>query len=84
MSLISPDHRCRGNSRTCDQHLEDIPEFTWSIVAAGDLREERNEKTEKKAGSPRGWEEGKSEGITFPPSQGSFIFQQTFSIYLIL
>eukprot|EP00064_Thunnus_orientalis_P014822 superscaffoldBa00002637_g14869 len=51
------NHRCRGNSRTCDQHLEDIPEFTWSIVAAGDLREERSEKTEKKAGSPRGWEE---------------------------
>uniref|UniRef100_UPI0037E7BB8D ALK tyrosine kinase receptor n=1 Tax=Semicossyphus pulcher TaxID=241346 RepID=UPI0037E7BB8D len=56
------DHRCPGNSRTCDQHLEDVPEFTWSIVAAGDLREERSEKTEKKAGSPQGWEEGKNEG----------------------
>ncbi|XP_045919324.1 ALK tyrosine kinase receptor-like [Micropterus dolomieu] len=55
------DHRCPGNSRTCDQHLEGIPEFTWSIVAAGDLLEERNEKA-KKSGSPQGWEEGKNEG----------------------
>ncbi|XP_034432007.1 LOW QUALITY PROTEIN: ALK tyrosine kinase receptor [Hippoglossus hippoglossus] len=56
------DHRCPGNSRTCDQQLDGIPEFTWSIVAAGDLREERNEKAEKKTGSPQGWEEGKNEG----------------------
>ncbi|XP_044021897.1 ALK tyrosine kinase receptor isoform X3 [Siniperca chuatsi] len=57
LSVPVSDHRCPGNSRTCDQHLEGIPEFTWSIVAAGDLREERNEKT-KKSGSPQGWEEG--------------------------
>ncbi|TNN69996.1 hypothetical protein EYF80_019869 [Liparis tanakae] len=52
------DHRCPGSSRPCDRRLEGIPEFTWSIVAAGDLREERNDKLEKKAGSPHGWEEG--------------------------
>ncbi|CAK6962082.1 ALK tyrosine kinase receptor [Scomber scombrus] len=57
-SMPTSDHRCPGNSRSCDQHLEDIPEFTWSIVAAGDLREERNERSEKKSGSPQGWEEG--------------------------
>lgn len=74
MSLVSPDHRCPGNSRTCDQHHEDIPEFTWSIVAAGDLREERSEKTEKKAGSPQGLEEGNSEGITFPCHRGVSFF----------
>lgn len=34
-------------------------------MAAGDLREERNERAEKKSRSPQGWEEGKSEGITF-------------------
>ncbi|XP_039642946.1 leukocyte tyrosine kinase receptor isoform X2 [Perca fluviatilis] len=56
------DNQCPGNSRACDQHLEGIPEFTWSIVAAGDLREGRNEKSEKKAESPQGWEEGKNEG----------------------
>nr|XP_020498778.1 ALK tyrosine kinase receptor-like [Labrus bergylta] len=55
----SADHRCPGsNSRTCEQHLEETPEFTWSIVAAGDLRGQKNEKMEKKAGSPQGWEEG--------------------------
>ncbi|XP_068573795.1 ALK tyrosine kinase receptor isoform X2 [Cebidichthys violaceus] len=57
-SVPMSDHQCPGSSRTCDQNLESIPEFTWSIVAAGDLREERNEKSEKKAGSPQGWEEG--------------------------
>lgn len=46
-------------------------------MAAGDLREERNEKTEKKTGSPQGWEEGKNEGITFPRGRGPFIFQHT-------
>ncbi|GLD56324.1 ALK tyrosine kinase receptor isoform X1, partial [Lates japonicus] len=54
-SMPMSDHRC--NSRACDQHQEGMPEFTWSIVAAGDLREGRNEKTEKKTGSPQGWEE---------------------------
>ncbi|CAJ1074058.1 ALK tyrosine kinase receptor isoform X1 [Xyrichtys novacula] len=53
-SVPVSDHRCPGNSGACDQHLESTPEFTWSIVAAGD----RNERTEKKAGSPQGWEEG--------------------------
>lgn len=87
VNLIS-DHRCPGSSRTCDQRLEGMPEFTWSIVAAGDLREERNERTEKKAGSPQGWEEGKNEGITFPRCTGiSFfnkLFQSTTSHTLIL
>lgn len=78
MSLISADHRCPGNSRSCDQHLKDVPEFTWSLVAAGDLREERNERNEKKSGSPQGWEEGKSEGITFPPIAGEFHFSTNF------
>ncbi|KAI9516321.1 hypothetical protein NQZ68_017524 [Dissostichus eleginoides] len=45
------DHQCLGKSRTCDQQQEGNPEFTWSIVAAGD------KKSEKKAGSPQGWEE---------------------------
>ncbi|XP_073321435.1 LOW QUALITY PROTEIN: ALK tyrosine kinase receptor-like [Pagrus major] len=61
-SLPTSGHHCPGNSRTCEQHQEGVPEFTWSIVAAGDLREERNERTEKKSGSPQGWEEGKNEG----------------------
>lgn len=71
-----PDRRCPGNSRTCDPHPEGNPEFTWSLVAAGDLREERNEKTEKKAGSPQGWEEGKNEGITFPRCAGISFFNK--------
>ncbi|XP_076604688.1 ALK tyrosine kinase receptor isoform X1 [Chaetodon auriga] len=58
-SMPMSEHRCPGSSRSCDEHLEGNPEFTWSIVAAG---EERSEKTEKKAGSPQGWEEGKNEG----------------------
>ncbi|KAK2826374.1 hypothetical protein Q5P01_020588 [Channa striata] len=57
-SMHTSDHQCPGNSKTCDQHLDGIPEFTWSIVAAGDLRQERNEKIEKKDGSPQGSEEG--------------------------
>ncbi|XP_071378728.1 ALK tyrosine kinase receptor [Centroberyx affinis] len=61
-SLPMSDRRCRGNSKTCDQRLGANPEFTWSIVAAGDPREEGNEKAEKKGGSPQGWEEGKTEG----------------------
>lgn len=65
--LVLPDHQCPGSSRTCDKHLEGVPEFTWSIVAAGDQRQERNGKTEKKPGSPQGWEEGKNEGIYIPP-----------------
>lgn len=73
---ILPDHRCPGSSRTCEQYLESIPEFTWSIVAAGDQHKERNWTTEKKTGSPQGWEEGKNEGIYIPPLQGNFIFQQ--------
>ncbi|KAM6913051.1 ALK tyrosine kinase receptor [Xenentodon cancila] len=50
--------RCPGNSRTCDHQLDDSPEFTWSIVAAGDPRDKRNGKNERKTGSPQGWEEG--------------------------
>lgn len=73
-SLFSSDHRC--NSRACDQHQEGMPEFTWSIVAAGDLREGRNEKTEKKTGSPQGWEEGKNEGIMFPHCRGISFFKK--------
>ncbi|MED6235838.1 hypothetical protein ATANTOWER_001014 [Ataeniobius toweri] len=61
------DQRCLGDSRTCSLQHGDVPEFTWSIVAAGDQREERNGKSEKKTESPHGWEEGKNEGITFPP-----------------
>ena len=74
MPLVSPDHRCPGNSRTCDQNVDGNPEFTWSIVAAGDLREGRNEKNGKKTGSPQGWEEGKNEGITFPRFRGISFF----------
>nr|XP_020477641.1 ALK tyrosine kinase receptor-like [Monopterus albus] len=66
------DHQCTGDSRTCDQHLEGIPEFTWSIVAAGDLREKRNEKTKEMAGSPQGWEEGKNEGQFFWVNTSAF------------
>nr|XP_057947022.1 ALK tyrosine kinase receptor isoform X1 [Doryrhamphus excisus] len=51
-----------GSSRTCDQNHDHVPEFTWSIVATGDTREERKRKPEKRAGSPQGLEEGKSEG----------------------
>ncbi|XP_034381036.1 ALK tyrosine kinase receptor [Cyclopterus lumpus] len=71
-SVPMSDHRCPGSSRTCDRQLEGIPEFTWSIVAAGDLREERNEKSEKKAGSPQGWEEGKNEGHFFWVNSSAF------------
>ncbi|KAM9354884.1 ALK tyrosine kinase receptor [Pholidichthys leucotaenia] len=45
-------HQCPGQS--CEQQ-EQTPEFTWSIVATG---EERNAKSERRAGSPQGWEEG--------------------------
>lgn len=79
VSFISADQRCPGSSKACDQHLEDVPDFTWSIVAAGDLREERNGKSGKKSGSPQGWEEGKSEGITSPPIAGEFHFSNKLS-----
>lgn len=69
----SLDRRCLG--RTCGLQYEDVPELTWSIVAAGDQRDERNGKSEKKTESPHGWEEGKNEGIMFPPLQGNFVFQ---------
>lgn len=74
--LFLSDPRCPGSTRTCDQHLQGTPEFTWSIVAAENMREERNEKSEKKARSPQGWEEGKNEGIALPPLQGNYIFQK--------
>ncbi|XP_062413159.1 ALK tyrosine kinase receptor isoform X2 [Pungitius pungitius] len=54
-SVPMSDHQCPGSTRTCDQHSEGTPEFTWSIVAAGDMQEKRNE---QKARSPHGWEEG--------------------------
>ncbi|XP_015246381.1 PREDICTED: ALK tyrosine kinase receptor-like isoform X2 [Cyprinodon variegatus] len=52
--------RCLGGSRTCGIHFGDAPEFTWSIVAAGDQRGGRNGKSERKekTESPHGWEEG--------------------------
>lgn len=78
ISLIAADRQCSGKSKTCNQHLEAIPEFTWSIVAAGDLREERNGKAIKKAGSPQGWEEGKNEGITFPRWRGVSFFNKLY------
>ncbi|XP_041827228.1 ALK tyrosine kinase receptor isoform X2 [Melanotaenia boesemani] len=56
-TMPKSDPQCPGNSRTCNHQLEDSPEFTWSIVAAGDLQD-RNGKTIKKTGSPQGWEEG--------------------------
>ncbi|KAM9707708.1 ALK tyrosine kinase receptor-like [Menidia menidia] len=50
-----PDRRCPGNSRRCDhQQRGDPPDFSWSIVAAGERNGERGRKT----GSPQGWEEG--------------------------
>ncbi|XP_037096758.1 ALK tyrosine kinase receptor isoform X1 [Syngnathus acus] len=52
-------------SNTCEQNVAGVPEFTWSIVATGDTREEQNQKSEKRAGSPQGWEEGKSQGQFF-------------------
>ncbi|XP_024910865.1 ALK tyrosine kinase receptor [Cynoglossus semilaevis] len=59
---IMSENQCHGNKRTCVQQQEGIPEFTWSIVAAGDLQQEMNGRSEKKTGSPQGWEEGKTEG----------------------
>lgn len=44
-------------------------------MAAGEQRGDRNERGERRTGSPQGWEEGKSEGIGIPPLQGNFIFQ---------
>ncbi|XP_061651453.1 ALK tyrosine kinase receptor [Phyllopteryx taeniolatus] len=47
-----------NRSKTCDQNLDGVPEFTWNIVTTGDTREEHHQKTEKRAESPQGWEEG--------------------------
>ncbi|KAM6973436.1 ALK tyrosine kinase receptor [Aplochiton taeniatus] len=58
----SSDFRCPGNAKSCDRRQGNTPEFTWTVVAAGDPWEEGNEKAEKKGGSPQGWEEGKNEG----------------------
>ncbi|XP_028294863.1 ALK tyrosine kinase receptor [Gouania willdenowi] len=58
VSVSMPDRKCPGSSRACDQQLEDSPEFTWSIVAASDFHGDRNEKSEKRVGSPQGLEEG--------------------------
>ncbi|KAF7202207.1 ALK tyrosine kinase receptor [Nothobranchius furzeri] len=52
------DHQCPGKGGTCDPQTEEIPEFTWSIVADGNLQEERSGRAGKKTGSPQGWEEG--------------------------
>lgn len=59
-------HRCPESS-TCDHSQRGSPEFTWSIVAAGDQRDDRNEKSHKKPDSPHGWEEGKSQGTRILP-----------------
>lgn len=59
-------HRCRESS-TCDQSQQGRQDFTWSIVAAGDQQDERNEKSHKKPDSPHGWEEGKSQGTHVLP-----------------
>ncbi|XP_019731761.1 uncharacterized protein LOC109519575 [Hippocampus comes] len=45
-------------SKICDQSGGGDPEFTWNIVATGDTWTEHHQKTEKRAGSPQGWEEG--------------------------
>lgn len=45
-------------------------------MAAGDLRQERNEKNQKKEGSPQGLEEGKNEGIMFPRRRGISLFSK--------
>lgn len=58
--------RCPEGS-TCDHSQRDGPEFTWTIVAAGDQRDERNEKSHKKPDSPHGWEEGKNQGTRILP-----------------
>ncbi|XP_023208277.1 ALK tyrosine kinase receptor isoform X2 [Xiphophorus maculatus] len=55
-TMAKSDRQCLG--RTCSLQHEDVPELTWSIVAAGDQRDERNGKSEKNTESPHGWEEG--------------------------
>lgn len=77
------ENQCHGNKRTCVQQQEGIPEFTWSIVAAGDLQQEMNGRSEKKTGSPQGWEEGKTEGITTPlvGESSYFIIQVRHSLH---
>lgn len=82
MCFISLDHQCPGNKRTCNQQFEDVPEFTWRIVAAGDLQEEG--KIEKNAGSPQGWEEGKNEGITSPIGREFHILVTVLSLWFVI
>lgn len=71
-----PGHQCPESS-TCEHSQGGNPEFTWSIVAAGDQREERNEKSHK-PDSPHGWEEGKNQG-RYPPVAGEFELKPKFS-----
>uniref|UniRef100_A0AAV2JE45 Uncharacterized protein n=1 Tax=Knipowitschia caucasica TaxID=637954 RepID=A0AAV2JE45_KNICA len=47
---------CPGSREACDRQQDTSPEFTWSIVAAGD----RHHKSKDKSGSPQGWEEVKA------------------------
>nr|XP_061798361.1 ALK tyrosine kinase receptor-like [Nerophis lumbriciformis] len=65
------DPLCDGG-KMCDQNIGGAPEFTWIIVATGDTKEEHNQKTTQKAGSPQGWEEGKIEGQFFWVNGTSF------------
>lgn len=69
---LFPGSQCPGGGRACEQQPDGIAEFTWSIVAAGEQRGDRNERGERKTGSPQGWEEGKSEGIEFHFSKQIF------------
>lgn len=82
MSLFLLDNQCPGSRRTCNQQFKDAPEFSWRIVATGDLQE--NGKTEKNAGSPQGWEEGKIEGITFPNGREFHILVNVLSLCLAI
>lgn len=68
-------HQCPESS-PCEHSQGGSPEFTWSIVAPGDQREERNEKSHKKPDSPHGWEEGKNQGTHILLLQGNLNLNQ--------
>ena len=66
--VLSLDRRCNSNSKSCDKQPALNPEVTWSIVAAEDPHPDGDDwRNEDKEGSPQGWEEGKTEGITLCP-----------------
>lgn len=46
-------------------------------MAAGDQRDEGNEKSHKKPDSPHGWEEGKDQGTPILLLQGSLNFNKS-------